>query len=363
MHILLFALSLIAGSQGVTRSSNPIKIMIISSYNENDPCGAEQIKGIIKKFQTDFPSESLNVQTLYMLGRKVNKTVSARRAVADSFYEEFKKFHPSVVFLTDDIAIDYMLPKLIRDTSDYIVVFSGMNRDVRKVDGRFHFIKSWMDNNKAIPSKNVTGVIEKIYIALSIRYAIKFFDIREVRDDSGEIKVVVPDTVLILVGKDSVSQIVKRQIQRELINFKDIPIRIEEIRTFDELLDAIKALNKAPHIPFYYPLTLTVDSSGKTLSMTELAEYYVKNAHKPDMALNISFTLLGMFGGVGLDFEYMGEMAAQKAIEFLKGTSKIEDIYIENASRVEVTLNIKRVESLKITIPFNKFVNIGKIVK
>ena len=363
MHILLFTLSLIAGNPGVTSGSNPIKIMIISSYNENDPCGREQIRGIRKKFRTDFPSESLSVQILYMLGRKTNKTDSARKAVADSFYKEFKKFHPSVVFLTDDIAIDYMLPKLIRDTSDYIVVFSGMNRDIRKVDGRFHFIKSWIENNKAIPSKNVTGVIEKIYIALSIRYAIKFFNISEEKNDNGEIKVAVPDTVLILVGKDSISQIVKRQIQRELSNFNDIPVRIEEISTFDELIDTLKALNEDPHIPFYYPITLTVDSSDTTLDMKDLAKYYIKYVHKPDISLNASFTSLGLFGGVGLDFEYMGEMAAQKAIEFLKGTSRIEDIYIENASRVEVTLNIKRVESLKITIPFNKFVNIGKIVK
>ena len=362
MHILVAILFFIAGGDRATHQG-PIRIMIISSYNETDPCGAEQIKGIRKKFYSVFPSESLSVKILYMRGRKINKSDSARRSVAERFYDEFKKFHPLVVFLTDDIAIDYMLPKLIRETSDYIVVFSGMNRSIYEDDSKFHFIKTWI-GEKAVPSKNVTGVIEKVYIALSIRYAIKFFNIKVKNDKAtGTMTVIEPDTVLILVGKDSVSQIVKRQIQRELSNFNDIPVRIEEIRTFDELLKAIKNLNNDPHIPFYYPLTLTVDSSGKTLSMTELAKYYVKYAKKPDMALNISFTMLGMFGGVGLDFEYMGEMAAKKAIEFLKGTRKMEDIYIENAARVEITLNVKRVKTLNIKIPFSKFVNVGEVVK
>lgn len=361
MHILVMIFFLVAGAQNRPGHPRPIKIMIISSYNKTDPCGSEQIKGIIKKFHTDFPSESLNVKILYMRGRKINRSDFARRMVADSFYKEFRKFQPLVVFLTDDIAIDYMLPKLMKKNSNYIVVFSGMNRSIRENNHKFHFIKAWI-GEKAIPSKNVTGIIEKLYIALSIRYAIKFFNLKVKKNETGEITS-DPDTVLILVGKDSVSQIVKRQIQRELANFNDIPVRIVEIQTFDEMLNAIKSLNNNPHIPFYYSLTLTVDSSGKTLSMTELARYYVKYAHKPDMALNISFTLLGMFGGVGLDFEYMGEMAAKKAIDFLKGTSKMEDIYIENASKVEVTLNIKRVKTLKIKIPFNKFVNVGEIVK
>lgn len=360
MHVLAAIMFLVAGGPSY---NSPIKIMIISSYNETDPCGAEQIKGITKKFHTNFPSESLNIRILYMRGRKVNKSDSARKVVADSFYNEFKRFHPLVVFLTDDIAIDYMLPKLIRKISDYIVVFSGMNRDIRENNEKFHFIRTWR-GGKAVPSKNVTGVIEKIYIALSIRYAIKFFDLKVLKNtETGEIKVSEPDTVLILVGKDSISQIVKRQIQRELYNFHDIPVKILEIHTFNELINSIEALNNNPHIPFYYPLTLTIDSAGKTLSMSELAKYYVKYARKPDMALNISFTLLGMFGGVSLDFEYMGEMAAQKAIDFLKGTSKMENIYIENASKVKVTLNIHRVKELEVKVPFNKFVNIGEIVK
>lgn len=327
----------------------PVNIMIIASYNEYDPCGYEQIKGITDEFNKGFKAESLRIKVMYMRGRKVNLTREAREAVADSFYHIFKSLQPKVVFLLDDIAIEYMLPKLVCDKCDYIVVFSGMNRDINYYDGKYKFIGKWL-GERAIPAKNVTGVIEKIFVKLSLRFAIKTLhpDVKK-------------DTIVFLLGKDHVSGYVKDEIKKELHGFNDIAWRFMEVGTFEEFLNALKDLQRNKRVPFYYPITLVIDSSGKRMAMNDLIPYYKKYIHKPDITLNKFFCQLGLFGGIGLNFYEMGKLAAKKAVTYLSGIS-LDKIKIQNADSVETVFNVYRTRKLKVKIPLGAIIN-AKIIE
>ncbi len=347
----LFLAVIIAGEYSISNYGQPpINILIISSYNEYDPCGSEQIKGITNEFEKEFEAESLRLQVEYMRARKINLTRESRQAVADSFYKIFRNLHPKIVFLVDDIAIEYMLPKLLCKKCDYLIVFSGMNRDIKFYNDKYDFIDKWI-GEKAVPSKNVTGVMEKIYVKLSVRFALKI--IRKVD--------VKKDTIVFFMGKDNISQFVKDQILRELIGFHDIPYKFVEASTFDEFLKKLNYIQNDQNIPFYYPLTLVIDSSGKMLAMNDLIPYYKKHTRKPGITLNKSFCQLGLFGGVGLNFYEMGKFAAKKAISYLSG-KKLDEIYIENADSVETIFNINRANKLKIKIPFGVILN-AKIIK
>ncbi len=348
----LISILICVGGAGISNyNKTSLNILIISSYNEYDPCGSEQIKGITSELEKEIQAESLGIQIEYMRARKINLTREAREEVADSFYTIFENLHPRIVFLVDDIAIEYMLPKLICDTCDYLVVFSGMNRDIRDYDNKHKFIDKWI-GERAIPLKNVTGVIEKIYVKLSVRYTLKIFKNIDVNKD----------TVIFFMGKDSISRLVEAQIKRELQQFKDIPYDFIEAGTFDDFLNKLKIIENDKNIPFYYPLTLVIDSVGKRLGMNDLIPYYRRYMKKPGITLNKFFCQLGLFGGVGLNFYEMGRLAAKKAIAYITGT-KVKQILIENADSVETIFNISRARQLNVKIPFGVILNAKLIQK
>ncbi len=348
--MFLLALFLFVGVVPGPLNSEAIRVLILASYNENDPCGSEQIKGIKEKFYEIYGTDAVEIRTLYMRGRKVNVTDSTRKVVAEQFYQAFKEFKPKVVFLVDDLAIDYMIPYLQSDSADYIVVFTGMNKKLLDYQRKYGFMER-IEGHTAIPKKNITGIIEKIYAKLSIKYALKLFPASPM------------DTVVFVFGPDVISQIVKEQIFHELIGFNEIQVKAITVKTFEDLIDTLNYINSNPHIPFYYPLTLTIDSAGKLMDMNDLAPYYKKFVKKPDITLNKFYCYMGFFGGVSLDFKAMGEAAALKAIDYLRGEKDMRKLRVEEANVVEIVFNISRIKELSLKIPFWFFVNSNIVSK
>ncbi len=348
--MFLLAFLLFIGVVPDTEAVEPVRVLIIASYNELDPCGAEQIRGIRTKFNEIYGENAVEIRVLYMRGRKINVTPESRKKVAWEFFDAFKRFKPNVVFLVDDIAIEYMTGFLLSDSSDYIVVFSGMNRSLLEYQKEFGFMER-IERNYAVPKKNVTGVVEKIHVKVSLRFAEKLL-----KPQKG-------DTVVFLLGKDDVSKLVLNQIKAELgqseniFPFDDIYCKLLEVGTFDELIQKLDYINSNPRIPFYYPLTLRVDSAGKFLDMKDLAPYYLKIVRKPDVVLNKFFCNMGFLGGVSLDFQAMGEKAASKAIDYLRGQKDIRKIHVEEAMDVITVFNISRIRDLNFRIPFNFIIN------
>ena len=84
--------------------------------------------------------------------------------------------------------------------------------------------------------------------------------------------------------------------------------------------------------------------------MPDLAKPMMSRIRKPDLTLNVSFTELGFYGGVGVDFRQMGFQAGIMAAKLLKGHS-IRETPVENARKSLMAINRSRLRELGIPLP------------
>ena len=331
LFILFIVLS--AGFFVCKALSEPRKrIFMLHSYEVDHVCGRPQRSGVIAALkEAGFDEKNLELNEYYMDTKRKNNTPELIEKQSYIALKKISVFHPQVLVAFDDDAFRTVCLSLAG--SPVSIVFSGMN--VQPED--YNKIRPCIDY-RSHPGHNITGVYEKLYIAAAIRVHSRVFP--------GLKK------VMIFVDTSNVGKAISKQIEIEL---KMKPVNcaweIKVVNNWEEYKRAIFSANKDPDTGAIYPAALLLkDRDGKSYTAPEIFAWTIKNSSKPELALNYSFTRLGLFGGAAVDFYFMGYQAGRMVVRILNGEAA-GDIPIEDAGRHALVFNIRRAEQLGITIP------------
>ena len=303
-------------------------VMIVSSYARDDLCGRPQYLGVIQAIEESryrsIPVRSTFLDSKRLPPEKVRQRV--KRAV-----DSIGKLHPQVVVTLDDLAFYQVGCKFIGERGMH-VVFSGLNRSLSFYNKRFSFLSG------RTPTKNITGVYEYLFLKDQMEFLQMIFKKK--------------GKVALLYSTDFMGEILKDQVLAELKETGFFgELKLFPVSDMKDLVKAVDDINADPSIVAYIPDTMSIpgDVPGQRKTISDLAPVLTNRAKKIDLAINRAFTRAGFFGGVSVDFMYMGYQAGRQAVMLLDGYP-IRRLPVENAMRYEIIINKKRMEELSLEL-------------
>ena len=311
------------------------KIFIVHSYETGNVCGQPQDCGILEGLaeQGLTVGRNLQVERFYMDTKRVHTAPDQIAARGKAALAAIKEWQPDVVVTLDDNAARMVMLPLV--DSDIPVVFSGINNTPEWYNRRRRFM-----NSRKRPGHNVTGVYEKLYVAKSLQV----------------MKAVLPDLkrIVVLVDDSPTGRAMQKQVERELAGKSgDILYSFRQVADFSEYKRIIRQINSNPAIGAYYPACSRLDDGERGVAtVPEIITWSLVHSTKPAMAVNYSFSRLGLFGGASVNFPAMGREAALKIAAILTGTSA-GNIPIEDAGDYAIVFNLARARQLGISIPLD----------
>ncbi len=309
------------------------KMFILHSYEQEHVCGQPQHDGVVASLKNKGfkVGENLSVATYYMDTKRNNNTTELIARQADIALQKITDFSPDVLVTIDDNAYRTVAIKLVdRPLS---IVFSGMNAQPEDYNTIARAIDSWN-----LPGHNVTGVYEKLHFLEALQVHAKLFTSLQ--------------KVVAFVDTSPTGKAIKKQIELEIAG-EQLPCKldIKVIQSFEQYKKEILKASVDPKVGAIYPAALLLrDGQGNTYTAPDIFAWTIKNSRKPEIALNYSFTRIGLFGGAAVDFYAMGEQAGEMIAEIFQGKNA-GTLPIKKAERYALAFNLVRAESLNIQLP------------
>lgn len=329
----LFAFLLSLYLSSAAGAAEAKRVFIVHSYGADDICGQPQHDGVVQALQEAGyrQGENLDMGVYYMDTKRTNNTPELIAGEGQRARQAAEAFRSDVLVTLDDTAFHTVaLPLAGRDQ---VAVFSGMNEQPENYNAEMQFMA-----DRQTPGGNVTGVYEKLYVRDAIKVLAKILPLKK---------------ILFLVDLSPTGKAVKGQIDLELQPAEGLPAAVEQktIHNWEEFCETVTAINRDPAISAFYLGTLLLrDKKGHTYTVPEMIGYIIDHATKPAMGLNYAFTKLGLFGGATVDFQAMGHLAGRKVVQILDGAAP-GSLPIEDAPRVALVFNTRRLKSLGIELP------------
>ena len=311
----------------------PFRLFILHSYEDGHICGQPQHDGVIDALSKNGfnVGKELELGVYYMDTKRKNNTPELIADQARRAMKAIQAFAPDVLVTLDDNAFKHVALQFV--DRGPAVVFSGLNGQPEDYHRQTAFMQS-----RERPGHNVTGVYEKLHIADAFRIHAKMFDGLE--------------KVVIMVDTSPTGQAIYRQIELELAG-EVLPCRweLKSIPSWEAFKAEVDACNHDEAVGAIYPACLLLkDSDGTTYTAGDIFAWTLSNSQKPEIALNFSFTRLGLFGGAAVDFFSMGQHAGEQVAEILRGVPA-GNLAIREADRYALSFNLTRAHQLGITLP------------
>lgn len=308
-------------------------IFIIASYHEGDMCGQPQMDAVIEAINQNNVNEF--VFKKYFLDTRKREYALVQKDV-EEIKKEIEFFKPKFVITIDDPALEYFY-RTVLAYDDMFLVFTGVNKAIEKYNESFPFL----DEN-GIATKNITGVYEYLFMKEQLALLEEILQ-RDVKK------------IAIMNSTDVVGMILMDQIYEELKDTKyNNKIIFFPIDTKEDLLSNAKEIQNNSEIDAWIPVMMSIQdpNTNEFLTMNKLAPLAIQLIQKPDLSLNMSFTELGFYGGVSIDFYQSGYDAGLIVAALYKGEN-IKNIPIKNAKHSILALNFKRIQQLNLYLPKN----------
>ncbi|HOO64914.1 MAG TPA: ABC transporter substrate binding protein [Synergistaceae bacterium] len=321
---LLFLLPAISPAFGT-------EVFFVSSYHEGDLCGQPQYDAAAEALrQSNIPDLHFRG---YFLDSRRRSAEKIDEEIAD-IVKELRERKPALVITIDDLAFARLYEEVLRHPWMRLV-FTGLNRPLEEYHGEAPFLDA-----QGLPGANITGVFEYLFMKEQMQML--------------EVLLGRPlNKVGVLYSADPMGKILKDQILRELENtgYRN-HILFYEARNLPEVLEKAEILGSDPEVDAWIPVTMFVPDpeKGTFLTMGDLAKPMMALIAKPDLTLNVSFTKLGFYGGVSVNFYEMGFQAGLMGAKLLQGHS-IKNIPIQNAQTSLIAINRSRMRELNLPLP------------
>jgi len=312
------------------------KVFFVHSYDPEDICGRPQDNGVIAKMEELGFKEGINleIKRFYMDTKKIYTAPEQMKIRGEMAIEEIKIWEPDLIMtIDDDAAREVMLPLV---GTKYPIVFSGMNAPVEIYDEKVDLMES-----RSRPGKNVTGVIELLRVAESVKLMQRIIPLKK---------------LLFISDTAPVGKAVRAGFLDELEAYKEkfpSEVELKEVSLFEDYQAIILEANKREDINAIFPIAVSLGTKEeKRVSPKEIAKWTLQNSQKPDIAPTFFFANFGYMAGVTIDFPTLGGQAAVKAVRILKG-EKAGDVSIDEAAKYTfiIALNLARAKQLGVLIP------------
>jgi hypothetical protein len=337
--VILFVI--IVGGQHI-RNNNEIKkeqfiseknIFIVSSYHKGDLCGQPQLDAVIEALRQN-NMKHFNIHEYYLDTRK--RLYEDVIQDVEKIKNEIDMYKPMFVVVIDDPAFNYLY-KYVLEKDNIYLVFTGINRSIQKYNEDYQFL-----DNQGNVIKKITGVYEYLFIR-------EQFELLEfvLKKDINKIA--------LLHSTDQVGMIIMDQILEEIKDTKyDGKIKLYSASTKSEVIQHLYNIKYDDAITAWIPATLSIiddkhEHRNMMLTMNSLAPLMVEVIQKPDLSLNMSFTELGFYGGISIDFYHSGFEAGQLVASIYNGIP-FSKLPIMNATKNIVAINITRLRNLNIEV-------------
>ncbi len=306
-----------------------IKIFILLSYHKGDICSDLQYKGILRSLEE--LEEEHEIKAFWLDSRHLKGDALSQKI--QEAVKDIEHFKPDMLITVDDLAFTVALKHFL--DSNFPIVFSGVNQRLSYYNKKYHFL-----DNHGYPTKNVTGVHERIFA----KQAIKFMD-----DWIGNSNY----QLLVLYSPDLMGNVLKDELLDELQGTPFLKrIILKRVCSVQKLKEELTRLNTR-EIKAYFPFTMSLPeslNSKRRLSFTELAPILIRYAKIPDLFPNsIGAAKLGLLGGVGTDFLKMGYQAGRIALKIFHGWN-VKDLPVEEARFYTIAINLKRAKECHLPI-------------
>lgn len=284
--LLLFPVFIFANSQK--------DILLLHSYN----IGLKWTDNITKGVKGVFENHPKYELTIECMDSKKTTSKKYFETLTKLYEEKFSSRHYEVILVADNYALNFVINNHEKIFNNSPIVFCGVEN--------FEDIK--------IPKKikeKMTGIIEYKQITKNIQVVSK----------------IIPNLdTLYIISDDTLSSLaIKNQIIQESKKFAD---RFNII--YDNKIDIKTIVNKVNKLPDNSAVLFTSlyrDIKGKYVTYNKLRELFNKSKY-PVFAINKIHLGEGIIGGVVVDPEEQGKLAAQKAFELVKG-KEIQNIPID----------------------------------
>lgn len=305
------------------------EVFLVASYHHGDMCGQPQYDAAVEALrQSGIPD--LSFRGYYLDSRR--RTAQEIDKDVEAIIGDIRDLKPALVLTIDDLAFSKLYREVLLHR-DMFLVFTGLNRSIDEYNAGAPFL-----DDSGRPNRNITGVFEYLFMREQM-------EMLEVLLDRPLNKMAV------IYSEDPVGLILKDQIRDELgaSPYGD-RVLFYGVDSYDKVLEVAKLVGSDESVDGWVPGTMSIgDGSGGFMTMDDLVTPMTSLISKPDLALNSSFTGLGFYGGVSVDFYQMGFQAGLMAARLLRG-HLIGDIPVEDARASIIAVNRGRLAELGIPL-------------
>jgi len=298
--VLITLLAILLGacsyqSSGSESNSEKNKIFYLNSYHP----GYKSSDDILKGFERGMEGQTVDTEVLYMNTKKLDSLAIVEKA--QQALRLIERFQPDIIVVSDDNAVKYVVEPFLKD-GPYPVIFTGVN---------------WSCQQYGLPTEHVTGILEILPVEATLDTLRNYFP---------DIKTVA------VLSEESTSEQKNIDVITPILEEKGFEVEYELVDNYAAWKETFIGLNQTADAIF-------IPTNGAVKNWPDTsAELFVQNHIQVPVFTCDDFMMRYAVFGLTKRPEEMGEWAATKALEVLRGTS-VSDIQVSQNSSFQAWIN------------------------
>jgi diguanylate cyclase (GGDEF)-like protein len=265
------------------------QILIIHSYSQHYPWTKLQHDGFVATLN-DSELGSFVFSTEHLDIKRLNYDESYKQMFSSYLESKYENFSPSLIYVTDDAALNFAASYLPDYLQSAPVIFSGVNN---------------YEMANALDAKKFVGVVEKKDIASNI-------DLLSILDEN------VRD-VLVISDASATYDSIKRELQKVLKTRPKMKVKFIEEKYLEPMLTELKQRSEK------YLILTTIDgmisAEDRSVELSEVLKKIIALKKFIIISMEDAFLSDGILGGHVTDGDKQGQQAGQLAQAYFAGQS------------------------------------------
>ena len=318
--IVLLQSCFIIGSPAQADSN--FQILIVHAYSQEYPWTKSQHQGFMDQLsqKTLFP---LQISTEYLDSKRLQLTPEYSRAFTTYLSEKYKKYHPDIIYVTDDNGLIYARNHLSQLFPKSPIFFSGVNN------------YAVLEQLEALP---IRGVFERKDIAGNLQL---LSDLQ-----------LNTDSILFVGDGSNTYQAIVTEIKKQLQLFPEIKATYLVNNDMDALKKTLQ--NEAKSYLFLTTVGGIKDNQGSVMSIQQIIKEIDHSGEFAIFSMEDGYIVDDVIGGLVTHGESQGKSAADLVISYQLGQTlgslnhviKSPNVYMFNQERLQLR-DIKLPQSIQ----------------
>lgn len=309
---LAILVATILGLAGAAATAKEFRVLVVMSYEENNPWVREIAEGIDGVLA---PHAEI---TYFHMNTKVDPAGGTRRG--EEAMDVFRKLQPHGVIAADDDAAAKFIARFLRGQVGTPVMFNGVNAE---------------PSAHGFPAANVSGVLERAHIKESLAF----------------IKQLVPSvqSACFMTNNVPPGQSLRNQVEQEKTDYPVKAGKFHLVSTIGELNAAVAAMANECDALVVDSLEGIADANGAPMDNAQVMKL-LRAAHRgPILAGNRYQVEQGAWAAVVKTGQEQGDTSAEMLLRAMRGTP-VEAIPIVRNIRGQRIINVTAMEAAGIEI-------------